>query len=59
MLGEVLRADGYSCTVVESARKAPALLDTQSFDVILSDLRMPEMNGYEFATALAAPDIKR
>jgi two-component system NtrC family sensor kinase len=45
--------DGYSCTLVESAREGLALLEGENFDVILSDLRMPGMNGYEFAQALA------
>ena len=54
MLVEVLGADGFECTWLDSAPAALELLEREDFDVILSDLRMPGMNGHEFAVALAA-----
>ena len=53
MLGPVLKAAGYSVTTCESAKDALKLLDDgRRFDVIVSDIEMPEMNGFEFAEAV-------
>ena len=50
MLTPVLKAGGYSVTTAASAKAA---LDLRSrgakFDVIVSDIEMPDMNGFEFA----------
>ncbi|HWJ07437.1 MAG TPA: PAS domain S-box protein [Steroidobacteraceae bacterium] len=54
MLVEVLGADGFECTWLDNAAGALELLEREDFDVILSDLRMPGMNGHDFAVALAA-----
>ena len=53
MLGPVLKAAGYSVTTCESAKDALRLLDDgRKFDVIVSDIEMPEMNGFEFAETI-------
>jgi two-component system chemotaxis sensor kinase CheA len=53
MLGPVLKAAGYRVTVSASAVEALAMLeDGRRFDVIVSDIEMPEMNGFEFAEAI-------
>ncbi|MFQ5733791.1 MAG: chemotaxis protein CheW [Planctomycetaceae bacterium] len=45
-----LEAEGYFATPAESAKQAVAMLeDGSAFDVIVSDLDMPEMDGFEFA----------
>lgn len=50
MLGPVLKAAGYDVTVCSSAKDAlNHLEDGRAFDVIVSDIEMPEMNGFEFA----------
>jgi two-component system, chemotaxis family, sensor kinase CheA len=55
MLTPVLKAAGYNVTAVESARHALDLCEQGvTFDIIVSDIEMPEMNGFEFAEALAA-----
>ena len=39
---------GYKCTAVYNGREAADLLEeTQSFDLILLDVMLPEINGYE------------
>src|ERR1041385_5696914 len=37
----------YDCTTCSSAANGLALLATQSFEVVLSDINMPEMTGLE------------
>ena len=57
-LGRVLR--GHDVTIVTSAKEALALIYAgKHFDVILSDLMMPEMSGMEFYDELArrAPQL--
>jgi CheY-like chemotaxis protein len=52
MLSVVLSHAGYG---VVTARSAPAALEAaqaQQFDIVISDIGMPEMNGYELARAL-------
>ena len=53
MLGPVLKAAGYRVTLCASAVEALAMLeDGRSFDVVVSDIEMPDMNGFEFAEAV-------
>ena len=47
-LSRVLRRDGYQILVARNAHDAFALLAKHDIHVILSDQRMPEMNGTEF-----------
>ncbi len=53
MLGPVLKAAGYNVTVCASGAEALELLDGgKRIDVIVSDIEMPEMNGFELAEAV-------
>uniref|UniRef100_E6VI01 Chemotaxis protein CheA n=1 Tax=Rhodopseudomonas palustris (strain DX-1) TaxID=652103 RepID=E6VI01_RHOPX len=55
MLGPVLKAAGYKVRVATSAVEGLAVLRSGAqFDVILTDIEMPEMNGFEFAEAIRA-----
>ena len=55
MLTPLLRVAGYRVTTAESALKALELCDEgREFDVIISDIEMPEMNGFEFAEKVKA-----
>lgn len=49
LLGDMLRLMGHQVTTEHDARKALELLRTQSFDLILTDLGMPEVNGWDIA----------
>ena len=57
LLTPLLKVAGYQVTAVEGAKEALSLRDAgQSFDVIISDIEMPEMNGFEFAEEIKQDD---
>jgi class 3 adenylate cyclase len=47
MLARRLERLGYTVTCAENGRQALALLQTQPVDLVLLDVMMPEMDGYE------------
>ena len=51
---------GYTVTTAANGRDAIALLSAESFDLLLSDVMMPEMNGHQLAQWAAAhfPEIR-
>jgi two-component system, chemotaxis family, sensor kinase CheA len=53
MLAPVLKAAGYRVRVAPNAEEGLAVLRSgQSFDVVLTDIEMPDMNGFEFAETI-------
>lgn len=54
MLAAVLRLSGYDVSTAHSAASALGVAREKRFDVVISDIGMPEMNGYELARALRA-----
>ncbi len=55
LLQPLLTVAGYDVTCVESADAALELCDAgEDFDVIISDIEMPGMNGFEFARKVTA-----
>jgi len=52
MLAVVLTHAGYSVVTAASAPAALKAARERQFDVIISDIGMPEMNGYQLAEAL-------
>jgi two-component system chemotaxis sensor kinase CheA len=55
MLTPVLKAAGYDVTSVGGAEDALALVKKgQHFDLVVSDIEMPGMNGFDLAEALRA-----
>lgn len=59
VLAGLLRQAGYDATWVDSAAEALARLASRSIDVVLTDLRMPSMDGMELIAAIKerAPGI--
>lgn len=44
---KIIEKHNYKCTVVDSGLSALEILETAQFDVILMDINMPLMNGFE------------
>jgi CheY-like chemotaxis protein len=53
----ILRNNGFETVIAENGRIAVELLKEQTFDVILMDIQMPEMDGYE-ATCIIRDKLK-
>jgi DNA-binding NtrC family response regulator len=47
LLSIALTRAGHEVRAAADAREAMALCSTESFDVLLSDVRMPQLNGHE------------
>ena len=59
MIGLFLKHAGYEVSTADSARAALRLAGERAFDLIISDIGMPAMNGYELAEALRRmPDYR-
>jgi len=55
MLAPVLKAAGYKVRTATNALEGLAALRSgQAFDVVLTDIEMPDMNGFEFAESIRA-----
>jgi CheY-like chemotaxis protein len=48
MLQEVIGSLGHTIVIAPNGIEALAMLDRQPIDVVVSDVKMPEMNGVEF-----------
>ena len=53
----ILKNAGYEPTAVSGGREALALLEQQRFAVVISDIRMPDMDGRELLRAIRAAGI--
>lgn len=47
VLESILSSEPYSITTVASAREALEVLDTRPWDLLIADVMMPQMSGYE------------
>jgi two-component system NtrC family sensor kinase len=47
-IGQILQSEGFQVTAATEAQQALSLLDQGQFDLIVSDLAMPHMNGRQF-----------
>jgi two-component system chemotaxis sensor kinase CheA len=55
MLAPVLKAAGYRVSIATNAKEGLGVLRAGNrFDAILTDIEMPEMNGFEFAETIRA-----
>ena len=59
MLCSLLEADGHKSAVAENGRLALELLKAKPFDLVLLDVMMPEMNGYQVLEQLKSDSSLR
>ena len=59
VLARRLAREGHDVVTAENGAEVLALCDTQDFDLILLDLIMPEIGGYEVLQRLKAADATR
>ena len=55
-LARALERTGYKVTAVDNGLAALPLLDAEPFDLLLTDIVMPEMDGIELAQKASAID---
>jgi class 3 adenylate cyclase len=59
MLCALLEADGHKATVAENGRLGLEAIKAKPFDLVLLDVMMPEMNGYQVLEQLKAdPNLR-
>jgi len=49
LASEILSLNGYQILMAEDGKKALEILATQAIDLMITDVIMPEMNGYQLA----------
>ena len=54
LFSHVLIKNGYSVTGVDNGQRALAAMDTSYYDLIISDIMMPVMDGYELVKTIRA-----
>ncbi len=59
ILGEILKHEGFDVTTQTDPEQALTVVQGQSFDLVISDLKMPKMDGIEFLQRLRKiqPDL--
>ena len=59
ILDDMLKKLGYNCMTALSVREAFIIMETFTPQIILSDVSMPEIDGYEFCKQLKANPFTR
>lgn len=58
LMETVLKREGYTVFTAEDGVKALHMLEIQHIDLIILDIMMPNMDGYELAQEIRAADIQ-
>ena len=56
LMQAVLQAEGYAVTTAENGVDALSAMEHESIDLVVLDIMMPQMDGYEFTKTLRAAD---
>ena len=59
MLYETLTEEGYRVDAATDGRQAMDLVGNKSYDLVLTDLRMPEIDGLELLSKVKEFDVER
>jgi DNA-binding response OmpR family regulator len=59
VLSRRLKRQGYAVATAENGREAMERLRAETFDLVLLDIMMPEMDGYEVLQRLKTDDVTR
>ncbi|MCJ7457427.1 MAG: PAS domain S-box protein [candidate division Zixibacteria bacterium] len=59
LLCDILQSRGYKAVVVDDSLRGVELFEKEQFDIVFTDLSMPEMSGWEVADRLKSlnPDV--
>ncbi len=59
LLSEILTSDGHAVSTASSGQKGIEIFKKESFDLILTDLGMPGMSGWEVSSSIKnlAPEV--
>lgn len=52
LVEKILGRDGFQVALASDGREALSLLAERKFDIVISDIKMPEMNGFELLQAI-------
>ncbi len=52
LVEKILSRDGFQVALASDGREALSLLAERKFDIVISDIKMPEMNGFELLQAI-------
>ena len=58
ILKETLEFEGYKVDVAENGREGVELATSSAYDLIFSDIKMPEMDGIEVLTSLREAEVE-
>jgi CheY-like chemotaxis protein len=58
LIVRLLEKRGHSIVVAHDGRQALDLLEHQHFDLVLMDVQMPELNGFEVTTAIRQKELE-
>lgn len=47
LVEKILSRDGFQVALASDGREALSMLAERKFDIVISDIKMPEMNGFE------------
>ncbi len=58
VVSEMLRLEGHDVTIAENGREATAMLADRDFDLVITDLIMPEKEGIETISEIRRTDSR-